>query len=166
VVPEDSGQRREVLLPVGVTPDHVLGLVEILSSLGGSIDSMYVGDAVSENIGILAHAIDVAEALGLIKSEGGNLVLTELGRKVVRSDPASLKHLLRDAIARLKPINELVEILKERRRISVEEFEAILEKYYPGRVEEAKMNILIWGAFLHLFKMDESDEEVYLISPP
>ncbi|QOJ78599.1 AAA-associated domain-containing protein [Infirmifilum lucidum] len=161
--PSSSQQKKKILLPVDVTPDHVLGLVEALNSLGGSIDSMYVGDAIFERVDILPKAIDVAEALGLIRSEQGNLTLTDLGKRVARSDPKSLKYLLKNAIARTEPLTELVTILKHRRKIGVEEFESIVEKYYPGRVEEAKKNLLIWGAFLNLFKMDEDDEEIHLI---
>jgi len=164
-VSEDPSRSRQekILLPVDVTPDHILGLVEVLNSLGGSVDSMYVGDAVFENVEILPKAIDVAEALGLVKSDKGNLSLTELGKKVAKSDPKSLKYLLKNAVSKIEPLHELVSVLKTKKKISVEEFKSIVEKYYPGRSEEAEKNLLIWGAFLNLFKMDEDDEEIHLI---
>lgn len=158
-----SESKKKVVLPRDVSPDHVLGLVEVLNSAGGQIDSMYVGDAVYENIRILPKAIDVAEALGLVESHSGNLRLTDLGRKVARSDPKSLKRLLKGAIANIEPLGEILGLLKQRKKISVDEFREIIEKYYPGGVEEASKNILIWGAFLHLFQMDENDEEIHLI---
>ncbi|MEZ0346757.1 MAG: AAA-associated domain-containing protein [Infirmifilum sp.] len=162
---EDSSKSKfhKILLPVDVTPDHVLGLVEVLHSLGGSVDSMYVGDAVNENIKVLPKAIDVAEALGLIKAEQGNLTLTEIGKKIASSDPKSLKYILKTAIRKLDPLIELVDVLTKQKKMSVEKFEEIIAKYYPGRVEEAMKNILIWGAFLNIFKMDEDDEEIHLI---
>lgn len=152
-----------MLLPVDVTPDHVLGLIEVLNSLGGSVDSMYVGDAVNENINVLPKAIDVAETLGLVKVEQGNLTLTELGKKVATSDPKSLKYMLKKAIKKLEPLGEIMDKLAKTKRMTVEEFEKIVEKYYPQKFEEATKNILIWGAFLNLFKMDEDDEEIHLI---
>jgi len=164
-VSDSSSHSRsaKIVLPIDVTPDHVLGLVEVLYSLGGRIDSMYVGDAINEEVDILPHAIDVAEALGLVKSENGNLTLTDLGKKIARSDPKSLKLLMRKAVSAIEPLNEIVSILKHRGRMSVEEFREILRKYYPSNLDEAEKNILIWGAFLHLFKMDEDDEEVHAI---
>ncbi len=36
----------------------------------------------------------------------------------------------------------------------------LVERYYPGNAEKASRNLLIWGAFLHLFKMDEDDKEI------
>ncbi|MGB9708560.1 MAG: AAA-associated domain-containing protein [Infirmifilum sp.] len=158
-----SSKPRKILLPVDVTPDHVLGLVEVLHGLGGSVDSMYVGDVLRENIHVLPKAIDVAEALGLVKSEGGNLTLTELGKRVASSDPKSLKYLLRNALKRIEPLSEIVDLVSKKKRISVEDFEKLLENYYPARVEAAMKNILIWGAFLNAFKMDEDDEEIHLI---
>lgn len=89
--------------------------------------------------------------------------MTDLGRKVARSDPKSLKRLLKGAIANVEPLGEILGLLKQRKKISVDEFREIIEKYYPGGVEEASKNILIWGAFLHLFQMDEDDEEIHLI---
>lgn len=151
---------KKIVLPRDVSPDHVLGLLEVLHTMGGLTDSMYVGDAVHENIQVLPKAIDVAEALGLIKTHKGNLQLTELGKRVARSDPKSIKNLLRNAISNIEPLAEIASTLKEKKRMTVEEFDAIIGKYYPGNVEEARKNVLIWGAFLHLFVMDEEDEEI------
>jgi len=159
----DKSERGKVLLPPDITPDHVLGLLEMLYSLGDNVDSMYIGDSLGESVETLPHAIDVAEALGLVRTSGGNLQLTELGRKVVKGDPKTVRRELRRHIEKLEPLGELMRILKERKSISVEEFMEIMEKYYPGNSEEAAKNVLIWGAFLYLFKMDEDDEEVHLI---
>jgi len=155
--------KKKIVLPRDVSPDHVLGLVEVLNSMGGFADSMHVGDAVYENIHILPKAIDVAEALGLVVAHSGNLHLTELGKRVAKSDPKSLKRLLKNAISNIEPLREIAALLKEKRKMPVEEFEEIIEKYYPGGTEEAAKNILIWGAFLSLFRMDEDDKEIHLI---
>lgn len=161
----DSSSSRRMLLPPDVTPDHVLGLLELLQSLGSGIDSMYVGDALSEDIRMLPHAIDVAEALGLVRQKGGNLELTERGRRIAVGNPKTVKKLLQEVVLKLEPIAEIVELLKERGEIPVEEFNTIVEKYYSTNFEEARHNILVWGAYLGLFKLDEDDEKVILLSP-
>lgn len=157
---QDTSKKRRVLLPLDFTPDHLLGLLELLHSLGGSVDSMYIGDSLSENVEMLPHAIDIAEALGLVTQERGNLKITELGKKIVKSDPKSVRRELRKLVHFIEPLNELVNILKEKTLLSVEEFEELVEKYYPGNSEKAAKNLLIWGAFLHLFKMDEDDKNI------
>jgi hypothetical protein len=162
-VSQSSDKSRRVLLPPDITPDHVLGLLEMLYSLGDNVDSMYIGDSLGESVETLPHAIDVAETLGLVRASGGNLQLTELGKKVVRGDPKTVRRELRRHVEKLEPLGELIRKLRERKSMSVEEFMEIIEKHYPGNSEEAAKNVLIWGAFLNLFKMDEDDEEVHLI---
>ncbi|MEM0307756.1 MAG: AAA-associated domain-containing protein [Thermofilaceae archaeon] len=162
----DSSRRGRQVLPPDVTPDHVLGLVELLHSLGSGIDSMYVGDAISEDVSMLPHAIDVAEALGLIAQREGNLELTDRGRQVASGNPKTVKRLLQEVVLRLEPFNEIVEKLREKSEMPVEEFEEILEKVYPTQLEQAKHNILVWGAFLGLFKMSEDDERIVAIHIP
>lgn len=157
--PSDNSSKRPIL-PPDVTPDHVLGLVELLRSLGSGIDSMYVGDAISEDIRFLPQAIDVAEALGLVTQRGGNLELTELGKHVAEGNPKTVRELLRKVAAKLEPIGEIVKLLREKGEILVEEFEELLQKYYSSDFEKAFQNVLTWGAFLGLFKMDEDDEKV------
>lgn len=160
---QSDDSRKRLILPPDVTVDHVLGLVELLNSLGNKTDSMYIGDAINENIGILPHAIDVAEVLGLVESRGGDLTLTELGRRVVKGNPKAVKNLLKKEVRKLEPIAELMSRLKESGKITVEEFDELIMKHYPGNFEMAKHNVLQWGAFLNLFKMSEDDTEIVLL---
>lgn len=162
----DRGGSRKLLLPPDVTPDHVLGLLELLRSLGSGIDSMYVGDALGEEVSLLPHAIDVAEALELIVQRGGNLELTERGRRVAAGNPKTVKELLREVALKLEPIAEIVEQLRKKKELLAEEFESIIKKHYPTNFEEAIKNVLVWGAYLGLFKMDEDDEKVVPIRIP
>jgi hypothetical protein len=162
----DRGGSRKLLLPPDVTPDHVLGLLELLRSLGSGIDSMYVGDALGEDVNLLPHAIDVAEALELIVQRGGNLELTERGRRVAAGNPKTVKELLREVALKLEPIAEIVEHLRKKKELLAEEFESIIKKHYPTNFEEAIKNVLVWGAYLGLFKMDEDDEKVVPIRIP
>ena len=155
----DNSSKRPIL-PPDVTPDHVLGLVELLHSLGSGIDSMYVGDAISEDIRFLPQAIDIAEALGLVAQQSGNLELTDLGKRVAEGNPKTVKELLRRVATKLEPIREITELLREKGEMLVEEFEELLQKYYSSDFEKALQNVLTWGAFLGLFKMDEDDEKI------
>lgn len=145
----------KTLVPPDITPDHVLGLAEVLYSLGGSIDPMYVGDAVGESIRILPHAIDLAEALDIIKHSGGVITLTEFGRKIVVGDNEVVRRLLRETALKLEPLREIIERLKSKGFISVKEYDKIIKENYPTDYEKAFKNILIWGAFLKIFRMNK-----------
>ncbi|MEL9940992.1 MAG: AAA-associated domain-containing protein [Ignisphaera sp.] len=152
-------------IPRDVLPDHVIGLVEALYSLGGSADPMHIGDITSESIDVLPKAIDVAEALNLLRYENGYLYITELGRKVAEANAKKLKKILREIVLlnRIEPLYEIYTILKERRAIPVEEFKNIVEKHYRRINRDVIKNVLVWGAYLELFKMSEDDSQIVLI---
>ncbi|AFL66868.1 AAA-associated domain-containing protein, partial [Desulfurococcus amylolyticus] len=82
-----SQEEKEIVPPHYLTPDHLLGFTEALNSLGGKVDPMFLGDILGENVDVLPHVIDVAEALGLVTVvKGGELVLTELGERIVKGN--------------------------------------------------------------------------------
>lgn len=151
----DSG--GSILIPSEVLPDHVLGLIETLHMLGGSADPMHIGDIIGENIEILPHAIDLAEALGLITYRNGIVTLTELGRKVVKSYTKTVRKILRKMALKLQPLKDIVDILKDRGYLTVDEYKNIIMRRYPSSYAVAYEHILIWGTFLGLFKMSKDD---------
>lgn len=153
-----SKESSRVTIPPDITPDHVLGLIEALYSLGGSIDPMYIGDAIGENIRLLPHIIDLAEAMKLITYREGVLTLTDFGKRVVRENTKMVKKLLRSVAANLEPIREIVSILKNKGFLTIDEYRDIICKTYPQNFEEAYRHVLLWGAFLRLFKMSDDDK--------
>jgi hypothetical protein len=157
--------RSPSLIPRDILPDHVVGLVEALYSLGGSADPMHIGDITSESIDILPKAIDVAEALNLVRYEGGYIHITELGKRVAEANTKKLKKLLREAVLSnsIEPLHEIYTVLKEKKKIPIEEFMSIVEKHYRKIDENVIKNILVWGAYLGLFKMSEDDTEIIII---
>ncbi|MEZ0394628.1 MAG: AAA-associated domain-containing protein [Desulfurococcaceae archaeon] len=152
-----------MIVPYYLTPDYVIGLVEALYSLGGAADAMHLGDLLGENIDSLPHVIDVAEALGLVRLEDGDVRLTDLGKNIAEGNIKVVKKVLRQRLSLLEPLNEVLSLLKSRKRIDVEEFRDVIAKYYLKHVKEAEKTLLQWGAFLNLFKMSEDDNEIYLL---
>jgi len=149
--------RYRVTIPPDLLPDHVLGLLETLYSLGGDIDPMYIGDAIGENIRILPHAIDLAEALNLVTYQEGKLILTKFGERIVKENTKTVKKLLRSVASKLEPLREIIKILKEKGFLTVEEYREIIHRIYPDNFNEAFKHILIWGAFLSIFRMSDDD---------
>ena len=152
-------------IPCDVLPDHVVGLVEALYSLGGSVDPMYVGDITSESVDVLPKAIDAAETLNLLRYESGCLRITELGRKVAEANAKKLKKILREIVLsnKIEPFYEVYTRLKEKRTMPVEEFKSIVGKYHRRISKDIIRNVLVWGAYLELFKMSEDDSQIVLI---
>lgn len=152
-----------VVLPYYLTPDHIIGLVEALSSLGGKADPMLLGDMLGERIDTLPLVIDVAQALGLVEvDERGDLHLTEVGRALVHGNIKQVKQILKSRAESVEPLGSILRALSQRRKISAKAYREILSNFYHRHIGEAEKNVLQWGAFLGLFKMTQDDE--YIVS--
>ncbi len=161
-----ESDKKHLLIPRDILPDHVIGLVESLYSLGCSADPMHIGDITGESIDVLPKAIDVAEALNLVKYENGYLRITDLGKKIAEANPKKLRKMLREAIIsnKVEPLYEVYMTLKERKTLTKEEFREIIEKHYRRVNNEIMNNVLMWGTYLGLFKLSEDDTQVILLS--
>jgi len=158
---EESPKQAKIVIPYYLTPDHILGLLEVLESLGGYVDPMFIGDFLSESIDLLPLVIDIAQALDFIHvDERGNIELTKLGKEVVRGNVKQVKNILKSRSDSVEPLKTILEHLKKKKRISVEEFDDILSNFYGQHLPEAKITVLQWGAFLGLFKMNPEDTHI------
>ncbi len=159
-----SSSERSYILPYNVQPDHVLGFLEAIYSLGDSVDPMNLGDLLGEQVDILPHVIDVASSLRLVEvKENGDIKLTKLGVEVVRGHVQLVKSKLRDVIENIEPFKTIISELKAKKRLTVEEFTEISARFYPHSTREAINTLLQWGAFLGLFKMSPDDKYIYPI---
>lgn len=159
-----SSSERSCILPYNVQPDHVLGFLEAVYSLGDSVDPMNLGDLLGEQVDILPHVIDVASALRLVEiKENGDIKLTKLGVEVVKGHVQLVKSILRGVIENIEPFKTIISELKAKKRLTVEEFTKISMRFYPHNTREAINTLLQWGAFLDLFKMSPDDKYIYPI---
>lgn len=160
---ELSRSEHAYVLPPFVQPDHVLGLVEAINNLTGTVDPMYLGDLLGEKIDLLPHVIDVASHLGLIEVlENGNVRLTQLGKEIADGDVQIVKERMRRIIDKIEPFRTIIKVLRRKKRITVEEFMEIAERFYPYNTTKAVKTILEWGAFAELFRMSPDDEYVFI----
>jgi len=159
-----SSSERSCILPYNVQPDHVLGFLEAIYSLGDSVDPMNLGDLLGEQVDILPHVIDVASSLRLVEvKENGDIKLTKLGVEIVKGHVQLVKSKLRDIIENIEPFKTIISELKAKKRLTIEEFTEILTRFYPHSTREAINTLLQWGAFLGLFKMSPDDKYIYPI---
>ncbi|MEM1611046.1 MAG: AAA-associated domain-containing protein [Sulfolobales archaeon] len=145
-------QHRKAQIPICVTIDQVIGLVEILYSLGGVADTSKISEIVDVDAGLLPNVIDVAEALGLVRLSKGDLEITSLGRDVARANSRSLKKMLRELALKLEPISTIYREASVKGYISREELEKILEAFYGPEGGRAFECIISWGIYLGLFR--------------
>lgn len=160
-----SSSDRTYVLPCNVEPDHVLGLLEAIYSLGDDVDPMYLGDILREQVDRLPHVIDVASSLGLVEvKKGGNIKLTQLGAEIAKGHVQHVKSRLSKVVDSIEPFKTIISALRNRKRLTVDEFMKILTRFYPYNTQEAARTVFQWGAFLGLFKMSPDDRYVQFIS--
>ena len=139
--------------PVGV--DQVLGLVRVIHNLGGRADAMHINDAVDADLGDLAHVVDAAELLGLVKVFGGDLELTAAGRDAVEKPLKEFQKYLKRRLSETEPFASLARLVSERGRVRVEEVLEFLSGF--GYSEEGARRILDWAVFAQIVEIDEGE---------
>ncbi|MEM1598703.1 MAG: AAA-associated domain-containing protein [Pyrobaculum sp.] len=139
--------------PVGV--DQVLGLLKVVRHMGGRVDVMNINEAVDADLGDLSHAVDAAELLGLIRTSGGDVELTEDGLKAVEAPLRSFQQFLRSRLAGLEPFRSLVEYVGKSEKVTVAEaLEYVKELGYD---EEGAKKIIDWAVFAQLVEIDDGE---------
>ncbi len=154
---------RKASLPICVTVDQVIGLVEVLYSLGGSADTSKISEVVNVDAGLLPNVIDVAEAMGLVNLQKGDLVITDTGREVAKTDSRSVKKILRSLALGIEPISSINKVLNEKGSMSIEEMRSVLEEFYGSKGGEAIECLIHWGTYLNLFKWSPTEQRILLI---
>lgn len=149
---------RKFNVPPCVTVDQVVGLVEVLHSLGGSADASKISEIMDMDAGMLPNVIDVAEALGLLTHSKGDLIITNLGVEVARADSRSLKRILGGLVDRIEPLATILRILRERGGISRADVENILEEAYGKEKSRALECLTHWGTYLGVFRWNDDGQ--------
>lgn len=142
---------RKLYVPLCVTVDQVVGLVEVLHSLGGSADTSKISEIIDMDASMLPNVIDVAEALGLLAHSKGDLVITHLGVEVARADSRSLKRILSGLVDKIEPLATISRILREKGGLERADVENILEEAYGGEKSQALECLTHWGTYLGIF---------------
>ncbi|ADM27035.1 ABC nitrate/sulphonate/bicarbonate family transporter, ATPase subunit [Ignisphaera aggregans DSM 17230] len=138
--------------PICITPDHVLGLIESVYSLGGRIDSEELNNIIDVDMDILTHAIDIAEALNLVRFDQGNIELTELGIKVAKATTKEIKKILRERALNLEPLHTLInEIKNNNGRIEISRVREIIATFYgENNIEHSLDCLRQWWRYLEI----------------
>ncbi len=104
-----------------VTPGMVIGLVDVVFEHGGKADLARIAINLQSDVDDLLPVIEVAEALGFLRVENGDVALTEFGKKFVTAMPSEKKLMLRKAIMNVEPFATLFKLIKSKKKFSAEE---------------------------------------------
>jgi len=115
-----SEAKKVPVMPCNVRAGQVISLVEVTGGLGSSIDASRLADELGADLAVLLPILDTAELLGLVKSEKGDISLTEFGHKFQKTTKEKVR-LLTDMLAKIEPFKTAIEMAAKRGSVSAEE---------------------------------------------
>lgn len=149
-----------LMMPANVRGGQVISLVEVTGSIGGRVDAPKLADELGADIAVLLPILDAAEMLGLVRSEKGDVHLTELGHKFQKTSKLKLK-MLKDKIAAIEPFRTALELSAKGKPITAAHVaeslsELGLKWHYQPDINEALIQALLihWGIYAGLLRYD------------
>jgi len=138
----------------------VISLVEVTGSIGGRVDVPKLADELGADIAVLLPILDTAEMLGLVRSEKGDVHLTELGLKFQKASKQKLR-LLKDRIATIEPFRTALELASKGKPVTASQVadglsEMGLKWHYQPDINESLIRTLLihWAIYAGLLEYD------------
>jgi NitT/TauT family transport system ATP-binding protein len=144
----------------------LIGLLEILEDEDRSVDIAELDDILDEERTTLLNLLEDAEALGLIDVASGDVKLTDLGRKFLKSDINERRDILREQLQQIEPFNSLMDLYRKsgERRISREDLYEFISNVFPSDDNDKTFGLIInWGRYSRLIEYDSDSEEMILL---
>jgi len=107
--PQGPEPKKVQVMPADVRAGQIISLVEVTGGLGTRIDASRLADELGANIAVLLPILDTAELLGLVKSEKGDISLTEFGLKFQKNTKRKV-YMLTDQLAKIEPFRTAIEL--------------------------------------------------------
>ena len=134
-------------MPATVRAGQVISLVEVTGGIGGKMDIPKLADELGADIAVLLPIIDGAEMLGLVRTEKGDLHLTEHGLKFQKLAKHKVKA-LKDRLATIEPFRTALELASRSKSIRASQVaEALAEMglkwHYQPEINEQLIKALL-----------------------
>jgi len=149
-----------LMMPANVRGGQVISLVEITGSIGGRVDAPKLADELGADIAVLLPILDAAEMLGLVRTEKGDVHLTEMGHRFQKTSKEKLK-ILKDRIATIEPFRTALELAAKGKPVTASQVadslsEMGLKWHYQPDINESLIRALMihWAIYAGLLKYD------------
>ena len=106
---QNSDNKKTHAMPADVRAGQVISLVEVTGGLGANVDASRLADELGANVAVLLPILDAAELLGLVRTEKGDIYLTEFGLRFQKTSKNKVR-LLTDRLAKIEPFKTTVEL--------------------------------------------------------
>lgn len=149
-----------LVMPGNVRAGQVISLVEVTGGLGAKVDVPRLADELGADIAVLLGILDAAEMLGLVRSEKGDLYLTDLGHKFQKASKNKVK-MLKDRLAAIEPFRTALELASKGKAVTAEQVADELSElgirwHYKPELNESIIRALLvhWTIYGDLMKYD------------
>ena len=154
-----------LMMPGPVRAGQVISLVEITGGIGGKVDAPKLADELGADIAVLLPILDAAEMLGLVRTEKGDVHLTELGLKFQKTAKNKLK-MLKERIATIEPFRTALELASRGKPVTAAQVAVTLDEiglkwHYQPEMNEALIRTLLihWAIYAGLLKYDGKSDK-------
>lgn len=149
-----------LVMPGNVRAGQVISLVEVTGSLGAKVNAPRLADELGADIGVLLPILDTAEMLGLVRTEKGDVYLTELGHKFQKLSKNKIR-MLKDRLATIEPFRTALELVSRERGVNAgmvadSLMEIGIKWHYQPELNESLIKALLihWAIYGGLLKYD------------
>jgi NitT/TauT family transport system ATP-binding protein len=164
-----AGQGLEVPLPAAST-GSLGGLVELLAAHGGTEGLAEIADELRYEIDDLLPVVDAAELLKLARPQGGELRITEQGRRYAAADLLRAKEQFATLAVEAAPlVRHIVRDLRhsESGALRADDVLDELKALYGDDEAEQQLDTAIdWGRYGELFEFDADSGRLLLPTHP
>lgn len=148
------------------TSSRIIGLLETLNDRGGRDDIYRLARELNIEPGDLLAAIRAAELLEFVATPGGDVELSEPGRKFVRARIPGRKKLMQAQLKKLPLVAHLYQLLEkaEQKRVQKEVMLEEISRLLPDEDAAPLFDTAInWSRYAELFGYDQNTEEVFIL---
>ena len=149
-----------LVMPGNIRAGQVISLVEVTGGLGAKVDVPRLADEMGADIAVLLGIMDAAEMLGLVRSDKGDIYLTELGHKFQRESKNKVK-LLKEKLAAIEPFRTALELSSKGKTVTAGQVAEALSEigirwHYQLDLNESLIKALLihWTIYANLMKYD------------
>jgi len=139
--------KKAPLLPGNVRAGQVISLVEVTGGLGSKITAARLADELGADIAVLIPILDTAELLGLVRSEKGEISLTEFGQRFQKTTRQKVR-LLTDQLSKIEPFKTTLDLAQKQGSVSTQEVAEALSQKGIDWYHERDLNVEILQTIL------------------
>lgn len=152
------------MLP-NVSVGSITGVLEIVDDYGGKVDAARIAADYDLDIDEFLPSVHAAELLHFVKVHEGDVLLTDVGRKMLKATLKNRKVIFRDQALKTPIFIDVVaKLQKAGGRMKKDELADILGfKLWTHSQEEATRTLINWGRHGGILSYDADTREIILL---